>query len=223
MMLMDINEIKKSVSEAISARNIQLLANLCLSIAVLMLAIRYVFFEPGAIAIPNAPITESIEVKGDWANGAFKQGHAIAFASLLGNISPQNISFVKQRFLISSSPALRNTVEQELDTQISLIKTRKIKQSFTMEDVHFDESQDAIWVWGEKTLLVPNSPAIKSTWTFEFRIGVNAGMPKITYFNQYKGKPNLRQRKLPQAELIPYLDNEIKDVVKHADFEVRAE
>lgn len=36
-------------------------------------------------------------------------------------------------------------------------------------------------------------------------------MPKISYFKQYPGKPNTRQRKVPSADSIPELTEEMRD------------
>lgn len=215
------SEIKTSLKEAISVRNITLLSNLLLSIGVLLFAIRFITFEPGAIALPNAPLTDVIEVKGDWANSGFKKGHATAFSELIGNVSNANINLVKERFLAASTPNLRDQFQDEIDRQISIINARKLKQKFTFEDIYFDEYQDVVWVWGQREITIPNQTPMKKTWTYEYRIGVSAGMPKISYFKQYPGKPNTRQRKVPSADSIPELTEEMRDGLEASGSQVK--
>lgn len=215
------NDIKKSLIEAISVRNITLLSNLCLSVALLIFAVRFATFEPGAIALPNSPITEIIEVQGDWANASFKKGHAIAFAELIGNISKVNIGFVKERFLAASTPYLRDQFQDEIERQISVINARKLKQRFTIEDVYFDEYQDVVWIWGSREITLPGQEPMLKTWTYEFRIGVSSGMPKISYFKQYPGKPNTRQRKVPSQETIPDLPEDMRSGLIESGSEVK--
>ncbi|WP_076415073.1 TraE/TraK family type IV conjugative transfer system protein [Shewanella sp. UCD-KL12] len=204
------NDVKVSLTEAISVRNVTLVSNLALSLSILVFAFKFATFEPGAVAIPNAPLTDPIEVRGSWANSSFKQGHAIAFAELIGNISKTNIKFVKQRFLASSTPHLRDQFEEEIERQVSIISARKLKQKFTIEDIYFDEYQDVVWVWGNREITIPNQKPLNKIWTYEFRIGVHGGMPKISYFKQYPGKPNTRQRTVPASDTIPELTEEMR-------------
>ncbi|MGI2115597.1 TraE/TraK family type IV conjugative transfer system protein (plasmid) [Shewanella sp. HL-SH4] len=209
-LLSSVHDIKVSLTEAISVRNVTLLSNILLSVALLIFALKFLNFEPGAIALPNAPLTEPIEVRGSWANSSFKEGHAIAFSELIGNISNTNIKFVKQRFLASATPYLRDQFEEEIERQVSIINARKLKQRFVIEDLHFDEFQDIVWIWGTREITLPNQPVLKKTWTYEWRIGVSGGMPKISYFQQYPGKPNTRQRVVPAADTIPELTDEMR-------------
>ncbi|GGP59067.1 hypothetical protein GCM10009347_26850 [Shewanella algicola] len=214
-------DIKKSLVDAVTTRNIILLSNLLLSSGLLIFALKFAFFEPGSIVLPNAPITEVIEVQGDWANASFKRGHAIAFAELIGNISKSNINFVKERFLSAATPNLRDQFEEEIDRQIAIISARKLKQRFIIDDIYFDEYQDVVWIWGAREITLPGQSPMTKTWTYEFRIGVSSGMPKISYFKQYPGKPNTRQRVVPAAETIPELSKEMREGLIESGSEVK--
>lgn len=215
------DDIKKSIGEAISVRNVTLLSNLLLSAALLIFAIRFFTFEPGAVVLPNAPITDVIEVKGDWANASFKKGHATAFAELIGNISKTNINFVKERILASATPYLREKFQDEIERQVAIINARKLKQRFVIEDIYFDEYQDVVWIWGAREITLPGQSPMTQTWTYEFRIGVVSGMPKISYFKQYPGKPNTRQRVVPAADTIPELTGEMREGLIESGSEVK--
>ena len=48
-----------------------------------------------------------------------------------------------------------------------------------------------------------------------------SGMPKISYFKQYPGKPNTRQRVVPAAETIPDLTEEMREGLKESGSEVK--
>jgi len=220
-LLANLSDLKVSMTEAISVRNVTVLSNLCLSITLLVFAFKFLTFEPGAVALPNAPLTSPVEVKGNWANASFKEGHAWAFSELIGNISKTNIKFVKQRFLAASTPYLRDQLEEEIERQVSIINARKLKQRFVIEDLYFDEYQDVVWIWGTREITIPNQKPLKKTWTYEWRIGVNGGMPKISYFKQYPGKPNLRQRVVPASDTIPELTNEMRNSLIEAGSSVK--
>ncbi|MBB1388347.1 hypothetical protein H5185_02775 [Shewanella sp. SG44-6] len=219
--LKNANDVRKSLIDAITTRNVTLLSNLLLSIGICIFAFKFAFFEPGSVVLPNAPMTEVIEVRGDWANASFKRGHAIAFAELIGNISKSNINFVKERFMSAATPNLREQFQDEIDRQIAIISARKLQQRFTIDDVYFDEHQDVVWIWGSREIILPGQPPLIKTWTYEFRIGVASGMPKISYFKQYPGKPNTRQRVVPAADTIPELTEDMRAGLEESGSEVK--
>lgn len=204
-------ELSVSIRDAINSRNIVLLSNVLLSVGVFCLGVKVLFSSAGVIALPNAPLTEEISVKGSWANEGFKKLHAQAFSELLGNINPNNVRFVKERFLASATPYIQQQFSEELDRQVAIIRARKMDQKFIMEDSYYDEYQDVVWVWGSREITLPNQTPLKEVWTYEWRIGVNAGMPKISYFSQYKGKPNTRQQKVVPADEVPQLSDDMKE------------
>ncbi|MBB1438444.1 TraE/TraK family type IV conjugative transfer system protein [Shewanella sp. SG41-4] len=215
------DDIKRSLVDAVTTRNVIILSNLLLSTGVMIFAFKFAFFEPAVAVLPNAPVTEVIEVRGTWANASFKKGHAIAFAELIGNISKNNINFVKERFLSAATPNLREQFQDEIDRQIAIINARKLKQRFTIDDVYFDEYQDVVWIWGGREITLPGQTPMIKTWTYEFRIAVSSGMPKISYFKQYPGKPNTRQRVVPAADTIPDLTEEMREGLKESGSEVK--
>ena len=215
------DEVRKSLVDAVTTRHVIILSNLMLSAGVLLFSFKFAFFEPGSIVLPNAPVTEVIEVRGSWANASFKKGHAIAFSELIGNISKNNINFVKERFLSAATPNLREQFQGEIDRQISIISARKLQQRFTIDDVYFDEYQDVVWIWGAREITLPGQTPMIKTWTYEFRIGVSSGMPKISYFKQYPGKPNTRQRVVPSADTIPELTEDMREGLTESGSEVK--
>jgi conjugal transfer pilus assembly protein TraE len=214
------NEIRLSMTEAITSRNVTLLSNIILSVALLMIAVRFWTFEPGAVAIPDAAVTSPLEVKGNWASASFKMGHAIAFAELLGNVNGNNVKFVKERFLSRATPYLRDQFEDEIDRQIAIIQARKMKQTFMMEDSYYDDTQDIVWIWGNRTITLPNQDPLHDIWTYEMRIGVENGMPRLMYFQQYAGKPNTKQKKVTPASEVPTLSEDMKQGLQESGSKV---
>ena len=114
-----------------------------------------------------------------------------------------------------------STFQDEIDRQIAIINARKLKQRFTIDDVYFDEYQDVVWIWGGREITLPGQTPMIKTWTYEFRIAVSSGMPKISYFKQYPGKPNTRQRVVPAADTIPDLTEEMREGLKESGSEVK--
>ena len=206
----------KSYSDLISSKKAYHTIIGSLSVAVLVLSIAQVSKKTEVIVMPP-DYYEPIILNGNYANTGYSAGHAAGIAALLGNVNPVNIDFVTKSVLKLMSPMLQSQFEKSMDTEAKIIKHKKARQSYAIEDVMVRSRDNLIWVWGYKKTTIGAS-VVPETFTYEFRIVPNHGQPKITHFDAYSGKPSLRQ---VDIEITPYLTQELKLVKEFAGADVK--
>lgn len=176
-----------------------------LSIAILILVIMLQGKKTEVVVMPP-DYYEPVIVDGSYANRSYTASHALAIAVMLGNISPRNVDFVTEKFMKMLSPRLQSMLYGALDTEAKLLLRKRARQTFEVDDVMFRNEDNLVWVWGTKTTMVgPNSA--KDSFTYEFRLEPNNGIPKITHFDAYPGKPNIKRQGL--VEVTPYLSRDL--------------
>lgn len=176
-----------------------------LSFAVLILAI-LVQGKKTEIVVMPPDYFEPIIVDGKYANRSYIANHALSIALSLGNISSKNIDFVSDALMKVLSPRLQTKLGKALETEAKLLSKRRARQTFEVEDVMFRDSDNLVWVWGEKSTTVGGN-TLREYFTYEFRIEPNHGMPKITHFDAYPGKPSMRDNE--PVKVTPYLTREL--------------
>lgn len=187
-----------------------------LSVAVLFLVVMVSGKKTEVVVMPP-DYYEPVIVDGNYANHSYTAGHAIAIAVMLGNISPRNVDFVTEKFMRMLSPRLQSMLTNALDTEAKLLVRRRARQTFEVDDVMFRNADNIVWIWGTKSTTVGANTA-KDTFTYEFRLEPNNGIPKITHFDAYPGKPQIR-RKGP-VEVTPYLTRDLSLVKQFATGEI---
>lgn len=196
-----------------------------LSVCVLILLFMVSGKKTEIIAMPPNYF-EPVIVSGNYANTSYAASHAIAAANMMGNVNERNIDYVTDTVLKMLSPHLRTQLYQSFQTEVQILKSRRARQSFYIEDVMVEPSNNIIFVWGTKRTASVNSGEITERFTYEFQIKPNQGMPKITHFDSYVGIPRPRDpnrkfepkpyltRDLQLASLLSSTDVEFPDDVK---------
>lgn len=180
----------------------------CLSVAVLILVMMVSSKKTEIIVMPP-DYYEPIIVNGKYANQAYSAGHAMTVANLMGNVNERNVDFVTDVVLRMLSPHLRSQLYQSFQTEVQILKNRRARQSFYIEDVMFEPRNNIVWVWGNKRTSLIGQQEVTERFTYEFRIEPQNGMPKITHFDSYTGIPKARDPNLI-IEAQPYLTRELK-------------
>lgn len=223
MMFKD-SQVGKSWSAAVASGNLQLVGNFCLSIGVVVLIMMLFFKEAEIIAVPEQQIFGELSVQGKKANRNYQQSWALSTAQLIGNITPENVDFVKSSLMNVLSPLLKFQIEPMLEKQSEVIRMRGIKQVFIAEDLIHEPSTDLITIWGQKLTFIDGTPKSDSKWSYEFKIEVRHGRPRITHIDQYPGTPRKRKQAMearnqaPPENLSsqPYYDSELEIAVLEA-------
>lgn len=191
----------------------------CLSVTVLILAMM-VSSKKTEIVVMPPDYYEPVIVNGNYANQSYAAGHAMMVANLMGNINERNIEFVTENVLRMLSPHLRAQLFQAFQNEVIIVKNRRARQTFYIEDVMFEPRNNIVFVWGNKRTSAIGTAEIEERFTYEFRIEPKNGMPKITHFDSYAGVPKPRDPNLnvgPQ----PYLTRELKLAKLMASDEVK--
>ena len=187
-----------------------------LSFAVLILAI-LVQGKNTEIVVMPPDYFEPIIVDGKYANRSYIANHALSIALSLGNISSKNIDFVSDALMRILSPRLQTKLGKSLETEAKLLAKKRARQTFEVEDVMFRERDNLVWVWGEKSTTVGGN-TMREYFTYEFRIEPNHGMPKITHFDAYPGKPAMRDKE--PVLVTPYLTRNLALVKTYSKGEI---
>ncbi|MBD1389407.1 hypothetical protein IC617_08210 [Neiella sp. HB171785] len=205
-------QVRESFSQAIASRNIMLLSNFILVVIVLFLFIKTATEDVRVVAIP--PVFRSeIELVGDQANSTFKQGWAIHFAQMIGNVSPKNVGFVVDHVTGYLSPRLKKAIESSMTKAALSIQTRRIQRSFVIDDLHHNLNSDIVYVWGQRTTQAPHSKPLVERWTYEFKIASSNGMPRIVHQDNYEGLPQRSEMRSNKVVDDAYLSKDVADVV----------
>ena len=194
------SQVMKSWSEAVATRNLLLLSNVIMAGVLAVLVLAYIFSEPKIIAVTENEVYGELSVHGDKANQNFQQAWAYSVSNLIGNLNPRNIGFVKKALMRVLSPRLQVEIEPMLDRQAELIKMRDIRQVFIAEDMIHDPDSDLITIWGQKLTFIKGEPKADSKWSYEFKVEVRKGLPRIVHIDQYPGTPRKRKEAMAARE-----------------------
>lgn len=206
--LIDEGMAAQSYKDLQNAKRTYQLAIGSLSVAVLILTILVSTKNTEVVVMPP-DYYEPVVVNGNYANQAYAAGHAMMVANLMGNVNERNIEFVTGVVLRMLSPHLHAELYQAFQTETQVLKNRRARQSFYIEDVMFEPRNNIVFVWGTKRTSLVGQSEISERFTYEFKIEPKNGMPKITHFDAYPGIPNVRDPKRV-VELKPYLTRDLK-------------
>lgn len=206
--LIDTGMTAQSYQDLQNAKKAYRLAIGSLSVAVLILTVMVASKKTEVVVMPP-DYYEPIIVNGNYANQSYAASHAMNIANLMGNVNERNIDFVTETVIRMLSPHLRTQLVQAFQTEVQILKNRRARQSFYVEDVMFDPKNNIVFVWGNKRTSMIGQAEITERFTYEMRIQPSNGMPKITHFDAYPGIPKSRDPNRV-VEIQPYLTRELK-------------
>lgn len=230
-MLQEKSTVVRSFTQMVASNNITRVSNLFLSVGVAALALSLFLKDTEVVVTPEHNFFGELSVQGDKVNQNYQQAWAYSVSTLIGNINPQNVDFVKKTMMKILSPNLQMQLEPELDKQSEMIKMRNIRQIFIADDLMHEPETDLITVWGQKVTFIDGQPKADTKWSYEFKIKANNGRPRVTYINQYPGTPRKRKEAMAKREketgvkstqptAIPYYDTKLEVSVLEAAKEV---
>lgn len=162
------------------------------------------------VVTPNQ-FYQELKIKGNKANEHYMTQHAWSVTALIGNVGPDNVGFVTQSVLKMFSPYLRRQLREALEEEATIIKVRKAKQTFIIEDLMYDPPRNMVWIWGTKTVTTKTGGKDVARWTYEMRIEPWSGVPRITHFDAYKGAPKIKDKEYV-VDPKPFLSSQLNEV-----------
>lgn len=159
-----------------------------LAVSVLLLA--YMTFNKDQIVIVK-PETLSSEawITKDKASQSYKEAWGLFFAQLSGNVTPDNVDFIKERFKPLLSPAIYSEVIDALEIQALGIKKDRITIRFEPRFVEYEASSDMVFVYGYSFIKGSSDTVDRQDRTYEYRIKISNYAPMLIDLNTYQGKP----------------------------------
>jgi type IV conjugative transfer system protein TraE len=207
-------QIQESWSAAVASKNIAQTVNLLLAGVLLLLALKVMVQKPVTIVVPPN-FTQEFTMQGDEATEGYKALWANFVATTVGNTNPRNMDFNRDIISGMLSPHLQEAITSKMIRTSESMLTRKMTQTFTVQDAVYDPKNDITFVWGKKSVSVAKKEPLVTNWTFEIQIQSSQGMPRITYLKQYRGTPRASDLKSKQIKETPeYFSPEISDALK---------
>jgi len=162
--------------------------NLILAVAVLLLA--FMTFKKEAIVIiePETLGSEAWITKSA-ASESYKEAWGLFLAQLTGNITPDNVDFLKERLKPLLSPAIYDTIIDTLETQAQEIKNDRVSMRFEPRFVEYERTTDKVYVYGYSFVKGATGKEVRGERTYEYKIRIAFYAPMIIDLDTYAGKP----------------------------------
>ncbi|WP_252180379.1 type IV conjugative transfer system protein TraE [Endozoicomonas sp. 4G] len=105
------------------------------------------------------------------ASQAYYKWWGLSLAELLGNLNPQNLSFVESRLQSLLSPNLYRQVHETLNRQFHQLREDNVSLSFEPLQLEFDENTHEVRVTGNSALSSGHQHLSgQKTFTFQFSL-----------------------------------------------------
>ncbi len=188
MFLSKFKKTNKEQSRAITGRDMTIygLMALCLLMAVAVLA-----KKPVVVVTPST-INGNHEITSSTANAQYKQDWGLAFATILGNTTPDNIETIIETIKPYLHPSIYQPTVLGLHEEAQALSQEKIVTYFKLLAVRYQHSRDLVFITGDATTEGTVGKPNKQKRTYEFRIGVDSYRPVILSFRAYAGEPRLK-------------------------------
>ncbi len=167
---------------------LQTYLNIGLTGAVLLLTIMAFDVKDRVILQPYT-LTSDAWVMGDEASQSYQEAWGLFLAQMMGNVTPQNASFIIERIKPLLSPKIYNSVVQQLESQVESVIADSIVTRFEPSEVGFETSTGKVFVSGKVFSGGAGQSTAQAVFrTFEFKIRISNYIPIIDDMNFYDGK-----------------------------------
>ncbi len=159
-------------------------------LAVALLLLTYMVLTKDTIVIikPETLGSEAWLTKSK-SSQSYKESWGLFFAQLSGNVTPDNVAFIKERLKPLLSPAIYGDVIDSLEEQSLNIKQDRISIRFEPKFVEYEKISDKVFVYGYSFIKGSADDENRQERTYEYRIKIANYAPMIMDLNTYQGKP----------------------------------
>lgn len=145
------------------------------------------------ILIPPT-LTEKVEVVKGRATEGYMKAWGLFLAELIGNVTPENITFIRATIEPLLSPKVYQQLISVIELQAKQISIDKITMSFEAKLVQYEPDEGIVFVTGESIISGPTGEQKRDSRTYEFIINMNGFKPLLDWVDTYKG--NARTKKV---------------------------
>ncbi|MGN1393020.1 MAG: TraE/TraK family type IV conjugative transfer system protein [Succinivibrionaceae bacterium] len=129
----------------------------------------------------------------DKSNEGYKKSWALYLSQLLGNVTPKNLSFIKESVAPILDPQIYNDFMLAIDTQAEKIKQDRVTMHFEPSKVTFNNSSQIIYVFGKSIVKGPYGDMRIYQRTYEFKISIDNYRPVLLWMDNYISNSKSRQ------------------------------
>ncbi len=180
--------VARSLSELQGDRRFLIYANLVLG-ALLLLLTTLVFTKETRIVLVPPELAGEVWITPDDASEDYKKAWALMTATVLGNVTPATAEDVQKTLVALIAPEAYRDIELDLSDQVKMIQKDSLSVAFTPKQRIYEPDTDKIFVTGTHTVTGPAGDRREVQRTYEFRIEIRLGVPQVTHFDVYEGRP----------------------------------
>lgn len=159
-----------------------------LLILCVMLAVKG-FTQDRVTVIQPMTLSEEAWVSTNKASTSYKESWGFFLATLLGNASPDTVSFIRERIGPLLSPKIYQEVMLAINEQAESIRRDRVAMRYEPRYVLYEEDADRVYVYGYSYVKDITSKESRSESTYEFQIVIKNYQPEIGHMTVYSGKP----------------------------------
>lgn len=148
--------------------------------------------KPVVVLIPPE-ISEETIIGQNAASASYKQAWAMFMASMVGNVTPGNVDFVKRTLEKMLDPRLYHATQEDLEKQARLIAEENLAVSFLPDAVLYQPETDRIFVTGSSVTTGPYGQPSQEKKTYEIEVTIKNYRPVYTYLDSYRGGPKTKE------------------------------
>lgn len=159
----------------------------------LMICLFFVISKRERLVIIPPIMSERVELAYDSANEPYYKSYALYVASFLGNINPDNATFVREGLSLSFTAELYNSVQRMIAENAEKMRTTGRSIRFYPDKVLFEEKTGRTFVAGKQEIVSASGAVSDQDVTYEMQIQIRDGLPKVYKFSQYSGSPHTEE------------------------------
>ena len=159
------------------------LSNLCLGILALNRDHTLVLVPPH--------LTEPVQLARNQASQGLKESWGLYIAELIGNVTPENIEFIREALGNLLAADLYRAVLDGLWDQTQALKDERISLSFKPQEVLYESETDRVFVTGTLVTQSPGGTPDRRNRTYEMTVDIDHYHPRIRSLDVYAEEPRV--------------------------------
>lgn len=128
------------------------------------------------------------------ADIGYKRAWALFVAETLGDITPANLTFMRETVERLVDASIYRDVVNRLEAELDKVRRDNLTIAFEPHRILVEQDRDRIFVHGISTVRSALGGVERAARTFEMTIAVSNYAPRLTYLTTYPGEPRTAER-----------------------------
>lgn len=155
---------------------------------VILLSVR-TFTTETVVTMQPYTLTEEAQLTSDTASASYHEAWALFLATFLGNTTPENAGFIRERIGPLLSSNIYTEVMSVIQEQTQNIDMDRVSIRFEPRYVLYEKETGRTYVNGNNYIKDSTTKETRDEATYEFKIKIHSYQPTIEFMNLYPGKP----------------------------------